>query len=173
MLTLIYTSGTTGPPKGVQLTHANELAQCRGLHEATGWRSGQGSVVSFLPNAHIADRGLIHYGQMIWGFTITTCPDPAQVFAHVADARPTRFGSVPRMWEKLKAALEAGFAAEPDEAKRRPIAQAIELGLRKVRAEQRGESPRARARGRLPAGRRPRSLLPCGPGSASIAASTT
>ena len=30
MLTLIYTSGTTGPPKGVQLTHANELAECRG-----------------------------------------------------------------------------------------------------------------------------------------------
>ena len=30
VLTLIYTSGTTGPPKGVQLTHANELAQCRG-----------------------------------------------------------------------------------------------------------------------------------------------
>src|SRR5438477_8200364 len=27
ILTLIYTSGTTGPPKGVQLTHANELAQ--------------------------------------------------------------------------------------------------------------------------------------------------
>ena len=29
VLTLIYTSGTTGPPKGVQLTHANELAECR------------------------------------------------------------------------------------------------------------------------------------------------
>ena len=31
LLTLIYTSGTTGPPKGVQLTHANELAECRGI----------------------------------------------------------------------------------------------------------------------------------------------
>jgi long-subunit acyl-CoA synthetase (AMP-forming) len=30
VLTLIYTSGTTGPPKGVMLTHANEIAQCRG-----------------------------------------------------------------------------------------------------------------------------------------------
>ena len=138
VLTLIYTSGTTGPPKGVQLTHDNELAQCRGLDAAWNWPSG-GSVVSFLPNAHIADRGLNHYAQMIWGMTITTCPEPNQVFAHVIDARPTRFGSVPRIWEKLKAALEAGTAADPDEARRSATLEAIELGLRKVRAEQRGD----------------------------------
>jgi long-chain acyl-CoA synthetase len=139
VLTLIYTSGTTGPPKGVQLTHANELAECRALDAATEWRADGGAIVSFLPNAHIADRGLNHYGQMVWGQTITTCPDPAQVFAHVADARPTRFGSVPRMWEKLKAALEAGIAAEPDEARRTATQDAIALGLRRVRAEQAGE----------------------------------
>jgi long-chain acyl-CoA synthetase len=140
VLTLIYTSGTTGPPKGVQITHANELAQCRALYEATGWRSDEGSVISFLPNAHIADRGLVHYAQMIWGFTITTCPDPAQVFAHAVDARPTRFGSVPRMWEKLMASLQASFAAEADDARRSAVEQALALGLRKVRAEQRGET---------------------------------
>ncbi len=139
VLTLIYTSGTTGPPKGVQLTHANELAQCRGLEEATRWRTGGGSVVSFLPNAHIADRGLNHYAQMVWGPTITTCPDPAQVFAHVRDARPTRFGSVPRVWEKLQAALQAGIDAEPDANRRTAMTEAIALGLRKVRLEQGGE----------------------------------
>jgi long-chain acyl-CoA synthetase len=139
VLTLIYTSGTTGPPKGVQITHANELAQCRALYAATDWTPG-GSMVSFLPSAHIADRGVLHYGQMIWGFTITSCPDATQVFAHAADARPTQFGSVPRMWEKLMAALRAGFAAEPDEGKRQAIERALELGLAKVRAEQRGET---------------------------------
>ena len=139
VLTLIYTSGTTGPPKGVQLTHANELAQCRGLDEATQWRTGGGSVVSFLPNAHIADRGLNHYAQMVWGPTITTCPDPAQVFAHVRDARPTRFGSVPRVWEKLQAALQAGIEAEPDANRRTAMTEAIALGLRKVALEQAGE----------------------------------
>ena len=36
VLTLIYTSGTTGPPKGVQLTHANELAECRGIERCCG-----------------------------------------------------------------------------------------------------------------------------------------
>jgi long-subunit acyl-CoA synthetase (AMP-forming) len=138
LLTLIYTSGTTGPPKGVQLTHANELAECRGV-DAVGRPEPGGSVVSFLPAAHIADRGLSHYGQMVWGQTITCCPDVTQVFAHVADARPTFFGAVPRIWEKLKAALEAGVEAEPDEARRVATKNAIEAGLEKLRLEQRGE----------------------------------
>jgi long-chain acyl-CoA synthetase len=138
ILTLIYTSGTTGPPKGVQLTHANELAECRGI-DAVGHPTPGGSVVSFLPHAHIADRGLSHYGQMAWGHTVTCCPEVTQVFAHIADCRPTFFGGVPRVWEKLWAALEAGIEAEPDEARRAATKQALELGLRKVRLEQRGE----------------------------------
>ena len=138
VLTLIYTSGTTGPPKGVQLTHANELAECRGV-DAVAQPSTGGSVVSFLPSAHIADRGLSHYGLMFWGYTVTCCPDAIQVFAHVADAHPTFFGSVPRMWEKLKAALEAGIDAEPNDAIRTATKQAIELGLQKVRTEQADE----------------------------------
>jgi long-subunit acyl-CoA synthetase (AMP-forming) len=120
----------------VQLTHGNELAQCRGLDEVAPWGTGGGAVVSFLPMAHIADRGLTHYRQMTTGDTVSCCPDPTQVFAYVADAHPTTFGAVPRVWEKLKAALEAGFAAEPDEAKRSAITRAVELGLTKVRAEQ-------------------------------------
>jgi long-subunit acyl-CoA synthetase (AMP-forming) len=141
VLTLIYTSGTTGPPKGVQLTHANELAQGRGLVACGEFanETGTPSVVSYLPLAHIADRGLTHYAQMIFGLTLTTCPDPSQIFAHVADARPTRFGGVPRVWEKLKAALEAGIAAEPDEAKRIATQRAIGAAMEKVRLEQRGE----------------------------------
>jgi long-subunit acyl-CoA synthetase (AMP-forming) len=47
---------------------------------------------------------------------------------------------VPRIWEKLKAALEAGFVSEPDEARRAGVLGAVELGLRKVRAEQAGET---------------------------------
>jgi long-chain acyl-CoA synthetase len=138
LLTLIYTSGTTGPPKGVQLTHANELAECRGI-DAVGHPRPGGSVVSFLPHAHIADRGLSHYGQMAWGHTITCCPEVTQVFAHVADSHPTFWGGVPRVWEKLKAALEAGIEADPDEQTRVFTRGAIELGLDKVRAEQAGE----------------------------------
>jgi long-subunit acyl-CoA synthetase (AMP-forming) len=137
LLTLIYTSGTTGSPKGVQLTHANELAQCRGI-DAVGHPRLGGSIVSYLPLAHIADRGLSHYGQMIWGHTVTCCPDVTHVFAHVAECRPTFFGGVPRVWEKLKAALEAAISAEPDQARREATRGAIDAGLQRVRAEQAG-----------------------------------
>ncbi len=126
VLTLIYTSGTTGPPKGVQLTHANEMAECRGV-DAVGHPAPGGSVISFLPHAHIADRGLSHYAQMVWGHTVTCCPDVTQVFAHVADAHPTFFGAVPRVWEKLKAALEAGL---DDETR-----AAVSRGLERVHAD--------------------------------------
>jgi long-chain acyl-CoA synthetase len=108
LLTLIYTSGTTGPPKGVELTHANVLAQWRAIHEVMPRPAG-GRVVSYLPAAHVADRVVTHYGALVYGTQLTLCPDPKQVIAHLPDARPTLWGSVPRIWEKLKAALEAGM----------------------------------------------------------------
>jgi long-chain acyl-CoA synthetase len=53
---------------------------------------------------------------MTYGHTVTSVADPTQVFAVVAQVRPTSFGGVPRVWEKLKAALEAsGAAALPPE----------------------------------------------------------
>jgi long-chain acyl-CoA synthetase len=111
LLTLIYTSGTTGPPKGVELTHANMLAELRGMHAAVALQSG-GRWVSFLPSAHVADRWGSHYSAlMTYGHTVTPVADPTQVMAVVAQVRPTSFGGVPRVWEKLKAALEASGAA--------------------------------------------------------------
>ena len=44
VLTLIYTSGTTGPPKGVELTHANMLAQCRAVGGVLPLRKVRGSL---------------------------------------------------------------------------------------------------------------------------------
>ena len=111
LLTLIYTSGTTGPPKGVELSHANMLAELRGVHAAVPLESG-GRWVSFLPSAHVADRWGSHYSAlMTYGHTVTPVADPTQVMAVVAQVRPTSFGGVPRVWEKLKAALEASGAA--------------------------------------------------------------
>ena len=55
--------------------------------------------------------------------------------------KPTFWGAVPRVVEKLKAALEAGIAAEPDEQRRAGLQKAIEIGRQKVAAEQAGEVP--------------------------------
>ncbi len=137
ILTIIYTSGTTGAPKGVELTHANMMFELRALQTAREIHP-EGHVISYLPHAHIADRTGTHYFPMVLGMTVTACPDPRQLFEHAVEVRPTEFTGVPRVWEKLKAALEARFAAEPPE-KRAAIQGAIGAGLARVRAEQAGQ----------------------------------
>jgi long-subunit acyl-CoA synthetase (AMP-forming) len=138
-LTLIYTSGTTGPPKGVQLTHANLKAGINGFDQVIAFPD-DGRVVSWLPMAHIAERACSHYLPMFLGFTTTCCPDPREVVVYLPEVKPTWFFAVPRIWEKLKAAIEAGVAAEQDEARKQATEWALGVGLRKVRAEQAGEA---------------------------------
>src|SRR4051812_17011779 len=138
LLTLIYTSGTTGPPKGVQLRHANLLAELDGLSTFGIERGGR--AVSYFPMAHVAERNASHYIPMGYGLTVTCCPDPRTVAAYLPEVRPTSFFAVPRIWEKLKSAIEAGVEAEPDETRRQASKWAIDVGLRKVRAEQAGEA---------------------------------
>ncbi|GAA4513975.1 AMP-dependent synthetase/ligase [Brevibacterium yomogidense] len=109
VLTLIYTSGTTGAPKGVELTHRGMLVQLQGVHTAMPL-PGLGRQVSFLPAAHVADRWTSHYSAfMTYANTLTSVADMAAVAPAVAQTRPTLFGAVPRVWEKFKAALEAGY----------------------------------------------------------------
>jgi long-subunit acyl-CoA synthetase (AMP-forming) len=135
ILTVIYTSGTTGPPKGVQLTHANLLATMSLFDELLPL-STDGRLVSWLPMAHVAERNCTQYLPMTHGLTTTCCPDPRQVVAYLVEVRPTWFFAVPRIWEKLKAAMEIAFDAESDVARKEAIVWALEVGMKKVRAEQ-------------------------------------
>jgi len=134
LLTLIYTSGTTGPPKGVQLTHANLVAGLNGFDKVIAFPD-DGRVVSWLPMAHIAERACSHYLPIFTGFTTTCCPDPRQVAAYLPEVRPTWFFAVPRIWEKLKAAIEAGIEAEQDEERKRATRWALDLGTKRARGE--------------------------------------
>jgi long-chain acyl-CoA synthetase len=138
LLTLIYTSGTTGPPKGVELTHNNLLSAWRGMHAAVGLHPG-GVTISYLPSAHIADRFACHYAGMLFGQTVTSCPDPRQVAELLPDVRPTMFAAVPRIWQKLKAGVEAALGSEPDPSRREAVEWALATGRRAVELEQRGE----------------------------------
>jgi long-subunit acyl-CoA synthetase (AMP-forming) len=113
LVTLIYTSGTTGPPKGVELSHRNVLAGWRGMHAAWGQPREPGRVISYLPTAHIADRFAHHYSAMLFGHSITCCPDPRGVAALLPQVRPTQFAAVPRVWQKIKSAVEGSLLAPP------------------------------------------------------------
>jgi long-subunit acyl-CoA synthetase (AMP-forming) len=90
--------------------------------------------------AHIAERSCSQYLPIMFGFTVTDCPNAREVVGYLPDVRPSWFFSVPRIFEKLKAALEAGIAGEQDEERKQASQWAIDVGLRKVRAEQAGET---------------------------------
>ena len=125
LLTLIYTSGTTGPPKGVELTHRNLLAAWRGMHAAWDQPRGPGRVISYLPTAHIADRFGHHYAAMLFGHSITCCPDPRGVAALLPQVRPTHFAAVPRVWQKIKSAVEGSLPGPPDQ-----LPEPVRAGIR-------------------------------------------
>ena len=96
-------------------------------------------MVSWLPAAHVAERCAHHYLPIVYGFTVTSLPGPAP------GAQPTSptcarnwFFAVPRIWEKLKAGLEAMVAGLPD-TQREATEAALAASLEKVRLEQAGE----------------------------------
>jgi long-chain acyl-CoA synthetase len=127
VLTLIYTSGTTGPPKGVQLTHACILAENRGFAAVMPFPVF-GRFTSYLPSAHIGDRGITHYyASIMFGATITAIADIRQVVGVLPEVRPSAWGAVPRIWEKIKAALEAKGIADPS-----ILAEEVKAGVREL-----------------------------------------
>jgi long-subunit acyl-CoA synthetase (AMP-forming) len=77
LLTLIYTSGTTGPPKGVELTHDNLIKSIEGFKQLIDFPPS-GKVISWLPNAHVAERNAHHYIPMVLGLQITVCETRAR-----------------------------------------------------------------------------------------------
>ena len=138
LVTLIYTSGTTGPPKGVQLTHHNIMSGTKAVEEVIRFDAGS-KLISWLPAAHIAERMAHHYIPVVYAGTITCCPNPREVLSYLPQVRPTWFFAVPRIWEKLKAGLETMQAAQPEE-QRRPVQEAVEAAIQRVRLRQRGET---------------------------------
>jgi long-chain acyl-CoA synthetase len=137
LLTLIYTSGTTGPPKGVQLTHRNLMSLVSAVEDMIPFPSDQqNDVISWLPAAHIAERGAHYYLPAIKGVSVTVCPDPRKIAEVLPQVRPTWFFAVPRIWEKAKAGIEAKVDGESSPVKKALAKWAIGVGRDRVSAQQ-------------------------------------
>jgi long-subunit acyl-CoA synthetase (AMP-forming) len=132
--TLIYTSGTTGNPKGVETTHSNLLFEGDSVRKVLPVGFGD-RITSYLPSAHIADRFTALYLQELVGTQITVVPDVKQIGAALVDCRPTVWGAVPRVWEKLRAAVESAVAGEPDETRKQGLEWALGIARQAGDAE--------------------------------------
>ena len=138
-LALLYTSGTTGSPKGVVLTHRNIL-YAMVTADAMGVIGPRARWVSYLPLAHIAERMFSVYLPIHTAGHVHFCPDPARLVQVIGTVRPTAFFGVPRVWEKIRAGIQALLAAEQDEGKRAAVQQAMDTGRRYVDSCQYGHT---------------------------------
>jgi long-chain acyl-CoA synthetase len=138
-LALLYTSGTTGNPKGVLLTHRNVLYEMAAAERA-GIVVPRVRWVSYLPLAHIAERMFSIYLAIGAVSNVHFCPDAAQLVRVIGQVHPTVFFGVPRVWEKIRAGIQALLAAEPDQGKRAAMARAMEVGRRYVHSCQYGQA---------------------------------
>ncbi|MDH3255649.1 MAG: AMP-binding protein, partial [Acidobacteriota bacterium] len=139
LCSLIYTSGTTGTPKAVMLSHRNVLWTARTVTSLLGFTSDY-QLLSYLPLSHIAEKMVSLYGPLTVGATAWFAESLERLPQNLQEVRPHAFLGVPRVWEKIQAAMEAA-GAESRGMKRRLVRWARGVGLAASYAEQRGDRP--------------------------------
>jgi long-chain acyl-CoA synthetase len=138
LYTIIYTSGTTGPPKGCMISHRNYFVMASvGDLMPERYLAEDDVMLLYLPLAHNFGRLMLLTGAHT-GFTIALLADPLRVPEALLQVRPTVLPSVPRVYEKVYAAVGARFA-ETTGAKRRLIAWALRVGREASRLREEGD----------------------------------
>ncbi len=106
--TIIYTSGTTGNPKGVMLTHRNFVSNVNQLYDVDPqFLSPDHLFLSFLPLAHVLERTVGYYAPIFLGKKVAFAEDITKLLENFQEIRPTFIVSVPRIYEKVHAGINA------------------------------------------------------------------
>ena len=135
--TLIYTSGTTGEPKGVVLTHGN-IAANQNFAAVDFNFNASDSCISFLPLSHITARAL-DYVMYMSGAQVAYCSQFDKLPIAMKEIKPTVLVGVPRVYEKIRQAVEQKSAQSP--VKKRILAWAIHLGAAHIDTVYSGRQP--------------------------------
>ncbi|RLA99915.1 MAG: long-chain fatty acid--CoA ligase, partial [Deltaproteobacteria bacterium] len=112
--TIIYTSGTTGNPKGVMLTHRNFVSNVNQLYDVDpDFLSPDHLFLSFLPLAHVLERTVGYYAPIFLGKKVAFAEDITKLLENFQEIRPTFIVSVPRIYEKVHAGINAKVSDAP------------------------------------------------------------
>lgn len=139
LATIVYTSGTTGLPKGVPLCHGTLVGWMRNTQDLLMDDIGAEDItMSFLPLAHVAEHVAGLFGRMNVGLNTAYATSYDTLLDELHEVRPTYFGAVPRIFEKMYGRiLERVAQASP---RRRGIFEtARDLARRRARALLGGE----------------------------------
>ncbi|AUX48621.1 long-chain fatty acid--CoA ligase [Sorangium cellulosum] len=139
LATLIYTSGTVGPPKGVMLSHEN-LTWTADVSARIIPLSAWDVHLSYLPLSHIAEQMFTIHLPAAAGAAVYFAESIEAVAGNLREVQPTIFFGVPRIWEKLKAGVEAKLS-EAKGVGRFTLDQARRVGLQCSELRARGERP--------------------------------
>jgi long-chain acyl-CoA synthetase len=102
--TIIFTSGTTGEPKGVMLSHRNFLFQLEQLPKVIDFKTGE-RWLSVLPVWHSFER-ILQYVVLSQASTVAySKPIGKIMLVDLQRLNPSWMGSVPRIWEAVKAGV--------------------------------------------------------------------
>ena len=134
--TVVYTSGTTGDPKGVELAHRNLVDICRAILKVHPL-SESDSTLSFLPYAHVFERINCIFTGLMFGGQAWISRGADHLADELAEVKPTIMCSVPRMYEKMYAAVMARVR-EASPPRRALFHWAIRVGTRFAHESTRG-----------------------------------
>lgn len=138
---LVYTSGTTGEPKGAMLMHGNFVHNAISVRPAVQVEPGD-IELSFLPLSHVFERTL-YYLVVSLGATIAYAQSMETVRDDILEVRPQLVASVPRLYEKIMAAVVQKARNSPNLRRTRGhlFDWALQVGLRHARARWAGRVP--------------------------------
>jgi long-chain acyl-CoA synthetase len=111
LATLVYTSGTTGRPKGVMLSHRNILWNAESQLETVPTYHDD-TLLSFLPLSHAFERTVGYYLPMMAGSCVAYARSLQTLAEDLLIVRPTALISVPRVYERAYARIQAKLAHE-------------------------------------------------------------
>ncbi len=111
---LIYTSGTTGEPKGVELTHANLLANLDGIGKSLQFNEHD-IFLSILPLHHTFEATCGFLTPVISGSTIVygRSLKSKEILEDIARNQVTIMCGVPLLYEKMFQAINRGIDSAP------------------------------------------------------------